>query len=544
MKTSLKSIAARTLRWMQAEFGFPFLEIILTDHPSPPGPPARLVEDRIELSRPFIEAMEAAGIAPERLVRLLVARQANGFTHIPGGLHDLLELYGHLRAGVYSETGAARFLYAYIDLWNDIDLAQNHGLRDDLKEVYEVSVRNCRFVLSDEDPLYQIIVGIFGNKVNLAFSINLSPVYIELVRQLSELDFLDTTDRGDEISRFGAALSKVFFFRTRQRVSTSGTSADRGEPPPRWPVGSGLDRYLGDNSDIETAVAEFSAFLGERMTDRLLEALSRLGAPGVTTAGFQDGRWWFYRTKAKRFAVPVEPKIATTTPPPIPLELTDWGLDDRPELVNPFASMGRVALPGLTQKWQIQGVDSNFHVSVIPDLLILIDSSGSMPNPRLLVSYPVLGSIVVALTYLRLGSAVAVYNFSDADLVLDFSTEEPAVLKTIASYKCGGVERIDTAIVDRLLTSRHKAGREVDVVLASDMALSAEEEQRIASLVRAHKDVNRLFFLVKGANIAKTDRAFAGKVTIFPMNDEKDIAALALSVSHSLSRTSIGGQNV
>ena len=55
-------------------------------------------------------------------------------------------------------------------------------------------------------------------------------------------------------------------------------------------------------------------------------------------------------------------------------------------------------IPGITQKWIKKEGEVTTAYFEIPDSLIVIDSSGSMPNPDENISIPVLGATVIVAT--------------------------------------------------------------------------------------------------------------------------------------------------
>src|SRR5437762_10546708 len=71
----------------------------------------------------------------------------------------------------------------------------------------------------------------------------------------------------------------------------------------------------------------------------------------------------------------------------------------------------------------------------VPDCIVIIDSSGSMTNPRYLLSHAILGAGCACEAYLRHGAQVAVYNFGDAPagdkLLLDFTTDRKRIYQEL-----------------------------------------------------------------------------------------------------------------
>jgi len=537
--TVAKRLLATTERiWRETEraFGYPFLSVELVGQAAPP---ARLTSRTIQISAPFVDAMETIGVAPEVTISLLTAREANAWTRIPADFAEYVGLYASLRAVVYSETVAARFLQSYFDIWNDLELYRHHGLAREITLAYRASVATCG--LTAHDNFYKVLAATLSAKLDGRFGVRLDAVHSSLVEQLARLDYLAPSDRVDEIRAFGRIVSKLFFLRHGEggalglgvagpRLGQSG-AASKGAAT-RWPLGSDMARDLGGMVGLEHGIARFTGKLTETgISDLLLEALSRMGASGIAVAGYTNGRWWYYRELAHRSPIAIQRKLAKKSSPAVPVDLTCWTPEDETDRISPFASFGRLASPGITQRWRVSGEDSQYKTFVLPSLLILIDSSGSMPNPTTALSYPVLAGVTAACGYLSHGSSVGVYNFSDADLVLDFSRDEADVLKHVSAFKCGRTEVIKPEIVTRLLDQAIRDGCEVDIMLITDMQMTSDELQRVMTIARDHEEVHRLFLLVKTGDVSKIRAQFEGtRVKVYPVNSEADVAELGIGM--------------
>lgn len=535
--------AERVWRKTEHDFAFPFLALELVEQEAPP---ARLIDRRIEISAAFVAGMQEIGVDPERTISLLAAREVNAWLRIPSSFNEYLELYAAMRGVVYSETASSRFHQAYLDLWNDVDLCHHHALGRDIEFVYRTSLPFCG--TTAEDNFYRVLAATLAAKTEMDFGVYLDEVHNELVGELSTLDYLEPADRPSEIHQFGRILSKVFFFRPSERgsagtgtgsISSGGARGDTKRQQPRWPLGADTVRDLGGMAGLEEGIARFSGKLTDTDTsDLLLEALSRLGASAIAVAGFRNGRWWYYRELAREIPIEIQRKLARQTAPAIPVDLAPWAPEDNPTQINPFASFGRLASPGITQRWRISGEDSQYQTFVLPCLLVLVDSSGSMPNTSTTLSYPVLAGVAVASSYLEHSSPVAVYNFSDADLVLDFSQDGAEIVKTITAFKSGRTEVIKPEIVTRLLGSPNRGAREVDILLVTDMQMSEDELNRVMRLVRDHQEIHRLFLFVKGPKASESHRRFEGtRVKVYGVDSQEDVARLALGVMHESSKT-------
>src|SRR4030067_3179265 len=99
-------------------------------------------------------------------------------------------------------------------------------------------------------------------------------------------------------------------------------------------------------------------------------------------------------------------------------------------------------MPGITQIWKKREGKGRKKMEGAPDCLIIIDSSGSMINPRKSLSYAVLGAACAVNAYLRNDSKVAIYNFSDAPMggkdILDYTDNPEEIYRTLCKYFGGG----------------------------------------------------------------------------------------------------------
>jgi hypothetical protein len=125
-------------------------------------------------------------------------------------------------------------------------------------------------------------------------------------------------------------------------------------------------------------------------------------------------------------------------------------------------------LPGITKLWQrTEGRGLDLSPSV-PDCLIILDSSGSMPAPDHELSYPLLGAFCAANTYLACRARVGVYNFGYAcdgqEKTLDFTRDRLQIYKALAIYY-GGCTEVDPAKLRQVLSQ----AQEPDVLMITDM---------------------------------------------------------------------------
>jgi hypothetical protein len=117
----------------------------------------------------------------------------------------------------------------------------------------------------------------------------------------------------------------------------------------------------------------------------------------------------YYRERALPYLIPFPTRKAPQVTEPIAEGYADWGIGDALEDMDPMASVMRspVVIPGVTTVQTVYGEAPGSEPKRAPfNLDIYVDSSGSMPNPSLDVSYLALAGTILALSALRAGAAV------------------------------------------------------------------------------------------------------------------------------------------
>lgn len=169
-----------------------------------------------------------------------------------------------------------------------------------------------------------------------------------------------------------------------------------------------------------------------------------------------------------------EPLMEGTEPwePGMPLEEVDW-------LSSLLASPRPV--PGVTTLRRVWGTMDGRPPQREPvDLDLYVDCSGSMPNPKVEVSYLTLAGAIVTLSALRAGARVQATLWSgknEFDTTGAFVRDEQRILRILTGYFGGG-----TAFPLHLLreTYRRRTERPVHILIVSDDGvdtMGAQDEQ-------------------------------------------------------------------
>ena len=180
-----------------------------------------------------------------------------------------------------------------------------------------------------------------------------------------------------------------------------------------------------------------------------------------------ESRIIFYEALTAEIRLPVRDRVTESGGSLYPLSLTPWESSSPLEDLDWWNSYARL-MPGITKLWhRAEGRSLDLSHNV-PDCLIILDSSGSMPAPDHELSYPLLGAFCAANTYLTYGARVGVYNFGYAcdgqEKLLDFTRDRLRIYKALAIYY-GGCTEVDPHKLRQILSQARKP----DVLMITDM---------------------------------------------------------------------------
>ncbi|MGY5880350.1 MAG: hypothetical protein RTV31_08865 [Candidatus Thorarchaeota archaeon] len=292
-------------------------------------------------------------------------------------------------------------------------------------------------------------------------------------------------------------------------------------------------------------------FDSEEEMERLAMDVEQLGGDiediqGVyLTAGVGSERaaWtrFWYRAKARgeiRFEVDAERLTGS-----VPLTPEVWRLGDPLEELDIVQSLQTfpVLIPNrTTRKWQ-QFETAGAEVSKTPpDMLIVIDSSGSMTwsmrKRTISGSYhTALVSAFAAMDFaFRRGCRVSAINFSDGSLTCDWSNERAPVERVLLSYQGGGT----VAPVKKITEACEKAESEVITLLITDAEV-ANWKQMVRMMERLSKQGHKLFMFHigagRGARVSKIHEALVkAGATIYPIKSVNDLPGLVVREVRSI----------
>lgn len=190
--------------------------------------------------------------------------------------------------------------------------------------------------------------------------------------------------------------------------------------------------------------------------------------------------------------------------------------------LDAFNSYGGRILPGLSNKWVKETLKYHGKKEATPNLMILLDDSGSMDNPIEEISNAVLGSYAVANEYLKNGAKIAVVRFSDRTTVNGFTNDKYKILNELLSFKGGSDTVVDIQKVKDISKGVH------DLVLITDGKI--ENRERVLEFMNTHAEKGARSYMIE---IGQHGEAYSDKkVKIMPISSQEDIGNIILDDIH------------
>jgi hypothetical protein len=407
-------------------------------------------------------AAEMSRVLPAETVLIaLLDHAVSHYTCCPWDLTTHLRLYARAK----EIMGNADLARRATDLFMDV-VADTHAVKErqsPLPLLYRHAPRDVA-----DDLLCSLFENIWG--VDLG-----AKEHREEVKRLSSIPYLDKRRWIPSLTRFIRAI-RPFLEEAQPEMAQD----------ERRMGGHGFRQYRPE--EIEKALREFAKGVDspQKFVEIFEDIQNDLRASGecdLEGMGYGkgcpvDANWLYYMKLAENYALPIKKIPMRDSGNLHPHSHRPWEIGQPVREVDPWSSFGKY-LPGITQIWERRQGEIFGKKEKTPDCLIVIDSSGSMVDPRARLSHAVLGAGCAADAYLRNDAHVAVYNFSDAPAggreYLPFTRSRPLAYRVLCRYFGGG-----TALDLREITSLVR-DIEADIFLITDMQIT-NLDQTIARL--------------------------------------------------------------
>ena len=291
-----------------------------------------------------------------------------------------------------------------------------------------------------------------------------------LVRRLGRIPYLDRHQWMSSVQRFSRLLQPLLEEEIRQQHQQTPLALGRHSLDSYSPeeVLQGLQAFAQQVTDIQ----QFRDTVGD-----FTEDLARLGfGAGRGRGRSVDADVLYYMQLAQTYRLPVRSLPMERSGTLEPYSHIPWEASKPVQDIDVWTSFGKL-LPGVSQTWVRREGATYGQREGTPDCLVMLDSSGSMTNPREHVSFAVLGAGCAVEAYLRREARVAVYNFSDAHMdgktVLPFGVNRQAIYQSLCVYHGGGTS---LRLRDIEALRRAAASPIPDLLLITDMQITNLEE--------------------------------------------------------------------
>ena len=421
-------------------------------------------QKQMTLNPEFIAQMK--GKMPERLVmEALLDHGISHYTFCPWDFQTHLMLYAEAKKVMGDKESAKQVANYFIDI-----IADTHCVKKKSTEIPELHRRLKKKKV--EEIITSLYQKIWGIDLGVLPSHPGGEGHEEVVRRLARIPYLDRSRWAESIRKFARSIKPLI-------VEEENEQGGQGEKGPSNPQGDHdltqysseeIDQGLRDYAKRTLALSEFRDMV-EDFSEELKEAgYGMEGGMGRGRGALIDADILFYMKLAENYSIPLKKLPLEEKGSMHPHSHSPWEVGSPVQDVDIWTSFGRI-MPGITQVWKKREGKGRGKVEGTPDCLIVIDSSGSMINPRKSLSYAVLGAACAVNAYLRHQSKVAVYNFSDAPMggkdILEYTDNREEIYRVLCKYFGGG-----TALDLEDLVPLIQGKKNLDLFIITDMKIT------------------------------------------------------------------------
>jgi len=250
-------------------------------------------------------------------------------------------------------------------------------------------------------------------------------------------------------------------------------SADEGDisHPSMDPRITGVDPEDSESNDLPSipATASLPGQGQQRQPFEYAEILRAAGWPGSA----HDAAIEYYRELAQSHLVRYPRLAGPLSAELLPEGLEPWEIGDPLDECDWFQSVLQSPhiIPGLTTVRRVYGTTPDKEPQREPiDLDIYVDSSGSMPDPAVRLSYPALAGTIIVISALRAGARVRATLWSGKhqfQTTQGFIRDETAILRVLTAHY-GGATQFPIHVLREIYAIRRPDERPVHVLSISD----------------------------------------------------------------------------
>lgn len=421
-------------------------------------------QKQMTLNPAFISRMKEK-MREERVIEALLDHGIAHYTYCPWDFHTHLLLYSEAKKVMADKDLAKQAANYFIDI-----VADTHCVKKGFTEIPELHEHLKKGAV--EEVIASLYQKIWGMDLGIPRSEVAGKGHEEIVRRLARIPYLDRSRWPESIKRFSRSIKFLLLEEKREQEGKEGMggSSPQGEHDLNHYSSEEIDEGLRDFARETMALADFRDVV-DAFSDELKEAgYGMEGGMGRGRGNAIDADVLFYMKLAENYSIPLKKLPLEEKGSLHPHSHSPWEVGSPFQDIDIWTSLGKI-MPGITQVWKKKEGKGRGRIEGAPDCLIAIDSSGSMVNPRKSLSYAVLGAACATNAYLRNGSNVAVYNFSDAPMggkeVLNYTNKRDDIYRVLCRYFGGG-----TALDLEDLPPLVRGSKNLDLFIITDMKIT------------------------------------------------------------------------
>jgi hypothetical protein len=460
-------------------------------------------------------------MAEKQVIEALLDHGITHYTFCPWDFQNHLMLYAEAKKIMGDKELAKQVANYFIDV-----IANTHCVKKGFTSIPELYRHLEKGKV--EEVITSLYEKIWGTDLGTPRSETRGEGHEEIVRRLARIPYLNRSKWPESIQRFARSLKLLLISQQEEQKNQGGKgkSSPQGEHDLTHYSSEEIDQGLRDYAQKTMGLSQFREVV-EDFSDELKEAgYGMEGGMGRGCSHPIDADILFYMKLAESYSIPLR-KIPLNEKGSLhPHSHSPWEVGSPFQDVDIWTSFGKI-MPGVTQIWKKKEGKGRGKIEGTPDCLIAIDSSGSMINPRKSLSYAVLGGVCASNAYLRNGSKVGVYNFSDAPMggkdILNYTDRKAKIYRALCKYFGGG-----TALDLEDLMPMIRGKKNLDLFIITDMKIT-NLEALIGFLGQIQ---NRITAVHIGDNpyAARFEKAVEKKknISIYTVKRKEDIPRIVL----------------
>jgi hypothetical protein len=246
---------------------------------------------------------------------------------------------------------------------------------------------------------------------------------------------------------------------------------------------------------------------------------------------------WYYRDLSRRYEVRFQP-VRSEDGEEIPHAPLSWGMADPFEHLDlPYTlyTSGK-AVPTLTTKqWEKARLDALARRKAPPDVIIILDASGSMTNPVTEVANAVLAGFVMARSAGNLGAKVGLVVYSDRQCtrVVDPVWDIGRVEEGLVTYFGGGTV-FPVREFRRLAAAEPHRPKHFCLISDAEITNIAEASHHLGEALLAHPENSGSVFLIDQEESEKAEAINEAGYDIFPVSRGEDLVRIVAGKAQEL----------